>query len=591
MKSFVELGVAEPICHALQAEKYVNPTPIQAQAIPLLLEGRDLLGIAQTGTGKTAAFVIPLLQRGFAQRPSPRSTRALILAPTRELAIQIGDAVKTYGRHLGLRYTVILGGVGQNQQVQAMANGVDILIATPGRLLDLVNQRHVRLDEASYFVLDEADRMLDMGFIRDVRKIVAKLPKERQSMLFSATMPDDVAKIAHDILNDPARVHVTPAVVIVDKVDQHVYFVAGGDKRTLLSQLLQGSDLARVIVFTRTKHGANRVAEHLTKTGVSSDAIHGNKSQGARQRALDRFRSGNARVLVATDIAARGIDVDGITHVINFELPNVPESYVHRIGRTARAGAAGVALSFCDPSERSFLRDIERLTQRPMSVITHGLNTSQSARPSEDHGDRGDGHRGRNGNGRGRGQHGSRHGGQRAEGRSHGAPQHRHGQPGETRPHGDHAPRHSNGNDRPAQQPAAFGEARPQAERSYDQARKRPNHPPRANGHGDSRGDGANAPRHASHTEGRGHAERAPRHADSGEHRGHAPRAHGNGEFRGGQRHAQSGNGGSQPRAVASDAPGQALPTPRYHGQKHAETRDSGQAPLRRNDNRGRARA
>lgn len=372
--TFSDLGLAEPLLRALHAENYTSPTPIQARAIPLLLAGRDLLGIAQTGTGKTAAFGLPLLQR-LSETPGqagPKAARALILAPTRELAIQIDAALRTYGRHLRLRQAVILGGVGQLPQVRALARGVDILVATPGRLLDLVAQGHIRLDKATTFVLDEADRMLDMGFIRDVRKIVKALPAKRQSLLFSATMPADVERLAHDMLRDPARIEVTPKVVTVDRVKQHVHFIEAPKKRALLAELLRDPQLARVIVFTRTKHGANRVAEHLDKMGVATEAIHGNKSQGARQRALESFSTGRARVLVATDIASRGIDVDGVTHVINFELPNIPESYVHRIGRTARAGAHGIAVSFCDPSERAYLRDIERLTKRPLLVAGGG---------------------------------------------------------------------------------------------------------------------------------------------------------------------------------------------------------------------------
>lgn len=370
--SFSELGLSEPICRALAVENYTHPTPIQMQSIPLLLEGRDLLGIAQTGTGKTAAFALPILQKlGKPQQlPAPRSTHALILAPTRELVVQIGESFATYGRHLGLRHTVILGGVGQGQQVKAIARGVDILVATPGRLLDLVEQGHVRLDDVKHFVLDEADRMLDMGFIRDVRKIVTKLPKKRQSLLFSATMPNDVARLAADMLHEPVRVEVTPQVVTVDRIEQRVFFVDTAHKHALLIELLKDPELARVIVFTRTKSHANRVSEQLERAGISTDALHGNKSQNARQRALERFRLGEARVLVATDIAARGIDVDGVSHVINFELPNEPESYVHRIGRTARAGKSGIALSFCDATERGFLRDIERLTKRPLLIET-----------------------------------------------------------------------------------------------------------------------------------------------------------------------------------------------------------------------------
>jgi ATP-dependent RNA helicase RhlE len=362
--TFEELGLMEPLQRALRSENYTTPTPIQAQAIPLLLEGRDLLGIAQTGTGKTAAFSLPLLHRLAADRikPAPKTARALILAPTRELAVQIADSIRAYGRHLGLTQTVILGGVGQNPQVKAMSRGVDILVATPGRLLDLANQKHVNLSGSGVLVLDEADRMLDMGFIHDVRRIVAMLPRKRQSLLFSATMPGDVAKLAKDMLIDPMRVEVTPPASTVDRIRQSVYFVEQTGKQSLLAELLGDQSLQKVIVFTRTKHRANRVADNLSKGGTPADAIHGNKSQSARQKALERFRSGESRVLVATDIAARGIDVDGVTHVINFELPNEPESYVHRIGRTARAGADGAAIAFCDQTEKSYLKSIEKLT-------------------------------------------------------------------------------------------------------------------------------------------------------------------------------------------------------------------------------------
>ncbi|HEX9570286.1 MAG TPA: DEAD/DEAH box helicase [Rhodospirillales bacterium] len=371
--SFNSLGVAEPLCRALAAENYTRPTPIQARAIPPLLAGRDVVGIAQTGTGKTAAFALPMLQILSSQREpvAARGVRALILAPTRELALQIGESVRTYGRHLNLRLAVVLGGVGQRPQVNALARGVDILIATPGRLLDLASQGHVRLDKVSFLVLDEADRMLDMGFIRDVRRIVQATPKARQSLLFSATMPAEVARLASDMLRDPARIEVSPQAMTVDKVDQRVFHVRTADKRALLTGLLQDRRLARVIVFTRTKHGANRLNKQLLAAGVSAEAIHGNKSQNARQRALEMFKTGRTRVLVATDVAARGIDVDGVTHVVNYELPNVPESYVHRIGRTARAGAGGVALSFCDPDERAYLSDIERLTRRRLAVANH----------------------------------------------------------------------------------------------------------------------------------------------------------------------------------------------------------------------------
>jgi len=372
--SFADLALIEPIRRALSLENYRQPTPIQAQAIPPLLAGRDLCGIAQTGTGKTAAFALPMLQR-LAADPRPRrrfSPRALVLAPTRELAVQIGDSFRVYGRFLPLRHAVIFGGVGQQPQVKALAAGVDILIATPGRLLDLLEQGHLRLEGVSIFVLDEADRMLDIGFIRPIRRIIAALPKMRQSLCFSATMPPEVAGLCRDILRDPQRVEVTPPASTVERIDQRVFFVDAANKRRLLSTLLRDRTVARALVFTRTKHGANRVAEQLSRGGVRADAIHGNKSQGARQRAIAGFREGHLRVLVATDIAARGIDIDGITHVINYELPNVPETYVHRIGRTARAGAAGTAISFCDHAERGSLRDIEKLTRRALTVIgTH----------------------------------------------------------------------------------------------------------------------------------------------------------------------------------------------------------------------------
>jgi ATP-dependent RNA helicase RhlE len=369
-ETFSDLDLIEPLLRALSAKNYSQPTPIQAQAIPPLLAGKDLLGIAQTGTGKTAAFGLPILQQIVEARApaGARGTRALVLAPTRELAIQIGEEMKAYGRHLNLRQTVIFGGVGQHPQVRALARGVDVLIATPGRLLDLLGQGHLRLDRVTHFVLDEADRMLDMGFIHDVRKVVAKLPKRRHTAFFSATMPQQVARLAGDILNDPLRIEVTPAATTVEKVEQRVFFVETANKRALLADVLKDPALNRVIVFSRTKHGANRIAEQLEKRGVEAAAIHGNKSQGARQRALEGFKSGRVRVLVATDIAARGIDVDEVSHVINFDLPNEPESYVHRIGRTARAGAAGVALSFCDGAERAYLRDIEKLTRQRIEV-------------------------------------------------------------------------------------------------------------------------------------------------------------------------------------------------------------------------------
>jgi len=373
--TFESLGLSEPLLRALAAENYTQPTPIQARAIPALLAGRDLLGIAQTGTGKTAAFGLPLLQRLAENRKplTPRGARALILAPTRELAVQIDQSLKSYGRHMSFRHAVILGGVNQSRQVAAMKGGVDILVSTPGRLLDLIKQNFVRLDGVGTLVVDEADRMLDMGFIKDVRRIVAMLPKDRQSMLFSATMPGEVVQLIGDMLRHPERIEVSPPTKTADRIEQRVIHIAQKDKRTLLSHLLRDEKLKRVIVFTRTKHVANRVSDHLERAGFSADAIHGNKSQNARQRALDGFKSGDVRILVATDIAARGVDVDDVTHVINFELPNEPESYVHRIGRTARAGAEGIAISFCDPAERSHLRNIEKLVKRQIEVVTHDL--------------------------------------------------------------------------------------------------------------------------------------------------------------------------------------------------------------------------
>jgi ATP-dependent RNA helicase RhlE len=375
--SFDDLGLAEPLLRAVRAENYDQPTPIQAQAIPHLLEGKDLLGIAQTGTGKTAAFALPILQRLSAVQATRRrgGVRALILTPTRELAVQIEESFRTYGRHLSLRSAVIFGGVSQHAQVAALARGLDILVATPGRLLDLMNQRQVDLRDLSVFVLDEADRMLDMGFIHDVKRIVAALPKERQTLLFSATMPGEIERLASGLLKNPVHVAVTPSATTVERIDQRVYFVDTANKNALLAELLKDAAIARVLVFTRTKHGADRVTKHVQRTGVAAQAIHGNKSQNARQRALADFRDGQTRVLVATDIAARGIDVDGITHVINFEIPNVPETYVHRIGRTARAGRDGIALTFCDASERPLLRDVEKLTRKSLAIVDkHGFH-------------------------------------------------------------------------------------------------------------------------------------------------------------------------------------------------------------------------
>ncbi|RCR69504.1 DEAD/DEAH box helicase [Larkinella punicea] len=370
--SFTKLALIEPILKALSAEGYTTPTPIQEQAIPILLERRDLLGCAQTGTGKTAAFAIPILQileAGKGPERGPRPIKALILTPTRELAIQIGESFAAYGKYLNLRHTVIFGGVPQHSQTLALKAGVDIMIATPGRLLDLMNQRFVHLQHIELFVLDEADRMLDMGFIHDVKKVIAKLPAQRQSLFFSATMPPDVSKLADTILRKPVRVEVTPVSSTAEKVKQAVYFVDKTDKKRLLIHLLNDKAIESALVFARTKHGADKVAKDLLKAGIQAEAIHGNKSQNARQRALTNFKSRQTRVLVATDIAARGIDVDELSHVINYELPNVPETYVHRIGRTGRAGHDGIALSFCDAEEKEYLRDINKLITRPIPVI------------------------------------------------------------------------------------------------------------------------------------------------------------------------------------------------------------------------------
>ena len=373
IKKFSGLGLIEPLTHALEAQNYTTPTPIQEEAIPQILNNADLLGIAQTGSGKTAAFVLPIVQHltNGKPRPSAKGALVLILAPTRELALQIGVFVSAYAKNLQVRHTVILGGVNQKRQVKALSRGVEILIATPGRLLDLKKQGHVHLNDVKYLVLDEADRMLDMGFIKDVRKIVRATPRDRQTLFFSATMPKEVAGLADEILHEPVRIDITPKAITADRIKQHVYHVPALKKGALLKDLLSDNALYRVIVFTRTKHRANRVEKQLGQARIEAAAIHGNKSQAARQRALEGFKANRVRVLVATDIAARGIDVDGVTHVINFDLPNEPESYVHRIGRTARAGTEGIALSFCDPEERHHLRSIERLIKRSIDVAEH----------------------------------------------------------------------------------------------------------------------------------------------------------------------------------------------------------------------------
>jgi ATP-dependent RNA helicase RhlE len=370
--SFEKLNLIEPILQALKKEGYTQPTPIQAQSIPILLERKDLLGCAQTGTGKTAAFAIPILQTLHQEelyKKAPSGIKTLILTPTRELAIQIGESFAAYGRYLRLSHTVVFGGVSQKPQTDALRAGVDILIATPGRLLDLMTQRYVRLDQIKIFVLDEADRMLDMGFIHDVKKVIAALPVKRQTIFFSATMPREISQLADSILSHPVRVEVTPVSSTANRIQQSVYFVDKKNKRSLLLDLLKDRTIVTALVFTRTKHGADRVSRELNKAGVHAEAIHGNKSQQARQRALTNFKLQKTRVLVATDIAARGIDVEELSTVINYELPNVPETYVHRIGRTGRAGASGKSISFCDIDEKEFLKDIQKLIAKSIPVV------------------------------------------------------------------------------------------------------------------------------------------------------------------------------------------------------------------------------
>ncbi|AOR25169.1 DEAD/DEAH box helicase [Clostridium taeniosporum] len=369
---FKDLKIIEPIQKALTEAGYTNPTPIQEQSIPSLLKGKDFLGCAQTGTGKTAAFAIPVLQniaKNKKKSDESRTIQALILAPTRELAIQIEENFNLYSKHTNIKNTVIFGGVSQKPQTKILREGVDILIATPGRLLDLINQKYIDLSNVKHFVLDEADRMFDMGMVRDVKKIVAKLPKVRQNLLFSATMPSEVKNLVNSILKDPIRVEVAPVSSTIDTITQGVYFVKKKDKKSLLVHLLKDESIKSLLVFSRTKYGANNIVKDLVKTGTESQAIHGNKSQNARQLALSNFKEGKIRVLVATDIAARGIDVDGLSHVINYDLPDVPETYVHRIGRTGRAGHSGVALSFCDIEERNALKDIEKVIGKNIPVM------------------------------------------------------------------------------------------------------------------------------------------------------------------------------------------------------------------------------
>jgi ATP-dependent RNA helicase RhlE len=386
LTSFLKLGLAEPIARALVEEKYTEPTPIQAQTIPQVLAARDVIGIAQTGTGKTAAFALPILDHLLKtkRRLDKRTCRVLVLSPTRELSAQIAESFETYGRHLRPRVVLVIGGVPINRQIRDLVSGADVLVATPGRLRDLMKMGAVRLDNVEVFVLDEADRMLDMGFIHDIRAIVGKLPPRRQTLFFSATMPREIAELASQMLRDPVRVAVTPGATTVEKVAQRIIHVDRAGKPALLAELLRNEPIDRALVFTRTKHGADKVVRALAKAGVAAEAIHGNKSQSQRERVLAAFRAGRVRTLIATDIAARGIDVEGISHVVNYDLPNIPESYVHRIGRTARAGADGVAISFCDGEERAYLRDIEKLIR--MSIpATDGRSDRRSApQPHQD---------------------------------------------------------------------------------------------------------------------------------------------------------------------------------------------------------------
>ncbi len=386
--SFETLNLIPAIQDALKAEGYTTPTPIQAQAIPIVLSRKDLFGIAQTGTGKTAAFAIPTLQILKENQQSEHDRKvikALICTPTRELAIQIGESFAAYGKFTKLNHTVIFGGVSQHAQAIQLRQGVDILIATPGRLLDLINQKIIDLKHIKIFILDEADRMLDMGFIHDIKKLITYIPSKRQTLFFSATMPPDILKLASSILTNPVTVEVTPTSSTVEKIEQAIYYVDKGNKRKLLAHLLEDKTITSCLIFTRTKHGADRVVKDLAQTGTIAQAIHGNKSQNARQNALNNFKDGKTRVLVATDIAARGIDVEQLSHVINYELPNIPETYVHRIGRTGRAGASGKAISFCEQEEKEYLKDIQKLINKTLPVVTeHPFpSTEQSASPTE----------------------------------------------------------------------------------------------------------------------------------------------------------------------------------------------------------------
>jgi ATP-dependent RNA helicase RhlE len=484
LTSFNDFGLAEPILRALAEEKYVTPTPIQDQTIPTALQGRDVIGIAQTGTGKTAAFALPILNHLFnkRQRPGQKSCRVLVLSPTRELSSQIADSFRVYGRHIRpLAIELAIGGVPINRQVRGLARGAEVLVATPGRLLDLVHQRALRLDQIEVLVLDEADRMLDMGFIHDIKKIVAMLPKARQTLFFSATMPQEITRLADAMLRDPARVAVTPQATTVERIEQRVILTDKASKASLLVEVLKTEKTDRVLVFTRTKHGADKVVRGLQKAGHAAEAIHGNKSQNQRERVLAAFRNGKLRTLIATDIAARGIDVDGVSHVVNYDLPNIPESYVHRIGRTARAGADGVAISFCDHEERAYLRDIERLIRmsipstdrRTGKPVAHSTGHAAPQQAEARHGGRP--HRGNRQRSHGAG-HGAGHGGGQGRSGNNGHRSHNGGNGHQGRP--SHRP--SQNGHAAHQQAATAGEPNDIGNVTF---LKRPNEPRRNAGH------------------------------------------------------------------------------------------------------------
>jgi len=461
LTSFQELGLAAPIAQALTEEKYETPTPIQAQSIPHTLKGRDLVGIAQTGTGKTAAFALPILNHLSKNRfrPERRHCRVLVLSPTRELSGQILESFRTYGRHVRPQTALAIGGVPIGRQIRALANGVDILVATPGRLLDLMNMNAVALGKLEILVLDEADRMLDMGFIRDIRKIIEKLPARKQTLFFSATMPQEIESLVAQLLNDPVRVSVTPVAKTADRINQRVILIEKGGKNALLAETIKAESVDRAIVFTRTKHGADRVVRSLEQSDIRAAAIHGNKSQNQRERVLGDFRNGRIRILIATDIAARGIDVDGITHVFNFDLPNIAESYVHRIGRTARAGAEGVAISFCDHEEMAYLRDIEKLIQFKIESTDRRKNphAQPSGQPRQQR--RGGGHNGHGRHGGGKHRHGAG-GGRNAHG--HGNGEHRSHERGHERSQSHHNGRSNDGQHQAGQPSDSRAHNRPQ---------------------------------------------------------------------------------------------------------------------------------